>query len=177
MKRITRRDAVGLTLAGLAIRARAASPNGGWSLGVIAEFRTGSPYGIIEQTNRSNAFSHGQRPNLRGNHVLSVGRSKSERLAQWFDTSQFEAPGVGVFGNSPRNLCCGPGFAVVDVSIQKRFQITEGSRLEFRADFFNLPNHANFRIPERRRGNSGFGRVRGTIGTGRQTQLGLRLEF
>lgn len=150
---------------------------GGWGLGVIAEARTGSPYGIIEQRNESNTFSHGQRPNVAGDHVLSGGRSKEARLLEWFDTSQFTAPGVGVFGNSPRNICCGPGFAVVDVSIQKRFNITEKSRLEFRADFFNIANHANFRIPERRRGNSGFGRIRGTIGTGRQTQLGLRLEF
>ena len=150
---------------------------GGWSLGVIAEFRTGSPFGIIEQTNRSNAFSHGQRPNLLGDPTLSSGRAKAERLARWFDTSQFASPGVAVFGNSPRNICCGPGFAVVDVSIQKRFQVTEDVRVEFRADFFNMPNHANFSIPERRHGNSGFGRVRGTIGTGRQTQLGLRLEF
>lgn len=150
---------------------------GGWSLGVIAEFRTGSPYGIIEQTNRSNAFSHGQRPNVLGDHTLSGSRSKGERLLRWFDTSQFEAPGVGVFGNSPRNVCCGPGFGVVDVSIQKRFAITERTRLEFRGDIFNVANHANFNIPERRRGNSGFGRIRGTIGTGRQTQLGLRLEF
>ena len=133
--------------------------------------------GDREQTNRSNAFSHGQRPNRLGNHILSGGRSKAEQLARWFDISQFEAPGVGIFGNSPRNLCCGPGFAVVDVSIQKRIQITERTRLEFRADFFNLPNRANFNIPERRRGNSGFGRVRSTIGTGRQAQLGLRLEF
>ena len=150
---------------------------GGWGLGVIAEFRTGSPYGIIEQTNRSNTFSYGQRPNLLGDHVLSGGRSKADQLARWFDTSQFESPGVGVFGNSPRNLCCGPGFATVDVSIQKRFSITEKTKLEFRADFFDLPNHANFRNPERRHGNPGFGRIRGTIGTGRQTQLGLRLEF
>jgi hypothetical protein len=150
---------------------------GGWSLGVIAEFRTGSPFGVVEQTNRSNAFSHSQRPNLLGDPTLSAGRSKAERLAQWFDTSLFEAPGAGVFGNGPRNICCGPGFAVVDVSIQKRFAVTEGVRLEFRADFFNIANHANFSIPERRHGNSGFGRVRGTIGTGRQTQLGLRPEF
>lgn len=150
---------------------------GGWGLGVIAEFRTGSPYGIIEQRNESNTFSHGQRPNVAGDHVLSGNRSKEAKLLEWFDTSQFTRPGVGVFGNSPRNVCCGPGFAVVDVSIQKRFAITEGTRLEFRADFFNIANHANFRIPERRRGNSGFGRIRGTIGTGRQTQLGLRLEF
>ena len=150
---------------------------GGWSLGVIAEFRTGSPYGIIEQTNRSNTFSHGQRPNVLGDHALSGSRSKGERLLRWFDTSQFQEPGVGVFGNAPRNVCCGPGFGVVDVSIQKRFAITERARLEFRGDIFNIANHANFNIPERRRGNSGFGRIRGTIGTGRQTQLGLRLEF
>ena len=150
---------------------------GGWGLGVIAEFRTGSPYGIIEQRNESNTFSHGQRPNVAGDHVLSGNRSKEAKLLEWFDTSQFTRPGVGVFGNAPRNVCCGPGFAVVDVSIQKRFNLTEKSRLEFRADFFNIANHANFRIPERRRGNSGFGRIRGTIGTGRQTQLGLRLEF
>ena len=98
---------------------------GGWSLGVIAEFQTGSTYCVFEQTNRSNALSHGQRPNRLGDHNLSGSRSKSEQLARWFDTSQFEAPGVGVFGNSPRNLCCGPEFAVVDVSIQKRFQISE----------------------------------------------------
>ena len=150
---------------------------GGWSLGIIAEFRTGSPFGIIEQTNRSNTFSHGQRPNLLGDPTLSGSRSKAERLAQWFNTSMFEAPGAGIFGSSPRNICCGPGFALLDISIHKRFSVTEDVRLEFRADFFNIANHANFNIPERRRGNSGFGRIRGTIGTGRQTQLGLRLEF
>ena len=137
---------------------------GGWSLGVIAEFRTGSPFGLIEQRNTSNTFSHGQRLNRLGDHGLSGGRSKAEKIAQWFDPSQFQAPGVGIFGNAPRNICCEPGFAVVGVSIQKRFAVSEGVRLEFRADFFNLPNHANFRIPERRRGNSGFGRIRGTIG-------------
>lgn len=64
---------------------------GGRSLGVIAEFRTGSPFGNIEQTNRSNTFSHGQRPNILGSHFLSGSRSKAERLARWFDTSQFES--------------------------------------------------------------------------------------
>lgn len=150
---------------------------GGWSLGLIGELRSESPYGIIEQTNRSNAFGNGRRPNILGNHVLPGGRSKAERLREWFDMSQFESPGVGTFGNSPRKLCCGPGFAVPDAPIQKRFAITEDVRLEFRADCFNIAYHANFRIPERRHENSGFGRVRSAIGTGRQTQIGLRLEF
>ena len=85
---------------------------GGWGIGIIAEFRNGIPYGVIENTNRSNTFSHGQRPHLLG---------QPERLSNWrsnirgntyFDTGLFVAPGVGVFGSSPRNICCGPGGSI-----------------------------------------------------------------
>src|SRR5262249_55077500 len=37
---------------------------GGWSTGLIAEFRTGPPWGVVEQVNGTNAFSPSQRPNL-----------------------------------------------------------------------------------------------------------------
>ena len=150
---------------------------GGWSLGVIAEFRTGSPYGVIEQTNRSNTFSPGQRPHLVGAPELSSSRSTGDRIAEWFNTAAFEQPGAGVFGGSPRTLCCGPGQAVVDTSINKKFFFSESKHVEFRADFFNIANTPNFALPELRRGNGGFGRIRGTVGTGRQLQLGLHLQF
>lgn len=133
--------------------------------------------GIIEQTNRSNTSRHGPQPNILDSHVLSGGRSKTKRVAHWFDTSQLESPGVGVFGNSPPKLCWASGFAVVDISAQKRFRKTERTMLELSADFSNLPNHANFRIQEHGLANSGFGRIRDVIRTQRQTQLGLRLEF
>jgi hypothetical protein len=38
----------------------------------------------------------------------------------------------------------GPGFQVWDMSLLKVFPIREKSRVEFRAEFFNLPNHTNF---------------------------------
>ncbi len=47
----------------------------------------------------------------------------------------------------------------------------------FRSDFYNLPNRANFNVPNAVRGRGDFGRITSTRGTGRQIQLSLRLEF
>ena len=152
---------------------------GGWGIGLIAEFRNGSPYGVVENTNRSNTFSHAQRPNLLG---------QPERLSNWrdnikgntyFDTSLYAAPGVGIFGSAPRNVCCGPGFTGIDLSVHKWFNFTERYKLQYRADFYNLPNTPVFANPELRRGRGGFGRVSNTLtgSNGRLIQMSLRFEF
>ena len=119
---------------------------GGWSLGVIAEFRTGSPYGVIEQTNRSNTFSPGQRPHLVGAPELSSSRSTGDRIAEWFNTAAFEQPGAGVFGGSPRTLCCGPGQAVVDTSINKKFFFSESKHVEFPGGLLQHCEYAELRF-------------------------------
>ena len=152
---------------------------GGWGVGTITEFRSGIPYGVIERTNRSNTFSHSQRPNLVGNPTLSGGRSRTEFLREFFNTSAFEAPAVGVFGSSPRTLCCGPGFMGIDISAHKWFNFTERYRLQFRTDLFNVINRPNFRNPGTVRGRGDFGRIGGILvgSTGRQIQFALRLEF
>jgi len=150
---------------------------GGWSVGVIAEMRSGAPWGAIEQTNLTNTFSSTNRPNLRCNPILDSGRSRSEFLAQYFDTTCFAAPTVGEFGNAARNLGFGPGFIGVDASVTKRWQLTERWRFQFRGDFLNLPNRANFNVPNAVRGRGDFGRVTSTVGTGRQIQLSARVEF
>ena len=53
---------------------------GDWGMGVITEFRQGAPYGVIEQTNTSNTFSHAQRPNLIRDPALDADRPRSEFL-------------------------------------------------------------------------------------------------
>ena len=152
---------------------------GGWGLGAITEFRSGAPWGAVELTNRTNTFSHSQRPNLLSDPRLPSGRPRSEFLARWFDTSALEAPGVGVFGTAPRTICCGPGFVQIDVNLHKWFDLTERYRLQFRADFFNIINRPNFRNPAARRGRGDFGRIGGILtgATGRQIQFSLRFEF
>ena len=65
----------------------------------------------------------------------------------------------------------------------KAFVASEGKRLQFRAEFFNLPNHPNLGAPNgtvfRTDGsrNPTVGRITNTVGTSRQVQLALRFEF
>jgi hypothetical protein len=152
---------------------------GGWGVGVITEFRTGSPYSVIENTNTSNTFSASQRPNILGDPEQLSNWRENVKGTPFFDPALFEAPGTGVFGDAPRSVCCGPGFANVDASVHKWFNFTERWKLQFRGDFYNLPNHPAFASPGTSRGGPGFGNVSGVlIGTGgRVTQLALRLEY
>lgn len=150
---------------------------GGWSLGLITELRGGAPWGAIEQTNLTNTFSSSNRPNLRCDPTLDAGRPRADVLAAYFSTSCFTAPAVGEFGSAPRNVGFGPGFIGVDASLTKRWELTERWRFQFRGDFLNLPNRANFNLPNAVRGRGDFGRVTSTVGTGRQIQLSARLEF
>ena len=152
---------------------------GGWGIGVISEFRTGSPFVVIENRNVSNTYSASQRPNILGDPVQQSGWRGNVKGETFFDTGLFAAPGAGVFGSSPSSLCCGPGLANVDFSVHKWCDFTERLRMQFRADFFNFPNHPQFANAEERRGRGGFGMISSTLrGTGgRISQLSLRLEF
>ena len=104
--------------------------------------------------------------------------------ALWFNPAAFTnrvgfTTGVGPyrFGNSARNNIVGPGLVQVDASLFKSFRFAEKTELDFRAEFFNLPNHPNFGQPAATVGVAGFGRVSSTRTDQRQIQLGLRLTF
>lgn len=100
-----------------------------------------------------------------------------------FDTSSFQQySDVGRFGTSPRTVCCGPGINNFDVSILKDTAINERFRTQFRAEFFNIANHAQFTSVD---GNISDGDVQsgGTFGKvlrardPRLIQLALKLIF
>lgn len=152
---------------------------GGWGIGLISEFRSGVPFGAIENTNRMNTFSHVQRPNLLGDISRVSNWRSNVRANTYFDPTVFEAPGVGAIGTSPRNVCCGPGFNGFDLSVHKWFTFTERHKLQLRGDFYNLFNRALFANPELRRGRANFGRISSVLigSNGRLAQVSLRLEF
>ena len=152
---------------------------GGWGIGLISEFRNGVAIGVIENTNRMNAFSHAQRPNLLGSFSRLSSWRSNVRANTYFDPALFESPGVGAVGNSPRNVCCGPGFNGFDLSVHKWFSFTEKHRLQLRGDFYNLFNRALFGNPELRNGRGNFGRVSSVLvgSSGRLAQVSVRLEF
>jgi hypothetical protein len=89
-------------------------------------------------------------------------------------------PQAGTYGNAGRNILRGPDFATYDLSLFRNFVIMEHSRLEFRAEAFNLANSSFFANPTVTNVNSGnFGQSTGIVpGLGPRTiQLALRLVF
>ncbi len=56
-------------------------------------------------------------------------------------------PGTRHFGNEGRDVLHGPSFKQWDFAIYKNTAITERLNMQFRAEFFNLPNHPNFANP------------------------------
>jgi len=90
-----------------------------------------------------------------------------------------------VVGTNGRNSLLGPGLVNFDFTVLKDTRITEKLRVQFRAEFFNLFNHANFQAPNIDAGTStiGFGAnpipvvLSQTVTEGRDIQFGLKLIF
>jgi hypothetical protein len=147
---------------------------GGWRTGVIASFQSGPPFTVFNNTNDTNVFPAGNvRPDLVGDPGLS---SDQRTLQRWFNTDAFAAPPPFRFGNAPRSVLRGPGISNVDLSLSKSFPITERVRTEFRGEFFNLLNKANFNPPGATRGTPAFG-VISSARDPRRVQLALRITF
>jgi hypothetical protein len=70
----------------------------------------------------------------------------------------------------------GPGIESVDLSLFKNFNIDEHRRVQFRAECFNLLNHANFGLPENDLESPAFGQIL-QAGPPRLLQLALKLVF
>ena len=150
---------------------------GGWQLGAIAEMRSGPPFGVTEQTNRLNAFSPSQRPNLVGDPKLPSDRPRAELIQRWFDISAFTFPGDAVLGNAGRTVLRGPGFANLEASLMKNWKWADRRTIQLRGEFFNVLNRPNFGLPSRARGNAGAGTISATVNDGRIVQIGLKLAF
>jgi hypothetical protein len=104
------------------------------------------------------------------------------RPDQWFDPRAFRMPTPGTFGNVSRGSLIGPGLFNVDTSLFKKFTIRETVNLQFRAEVFNVFNHANFSYPNAVvfSGNEispSAGVVTQTATTSRQLQFALKLLF
>ena len=99
-------------------------------------------------------------------------------ISQWFNTAAFVAPANGTFGNVRRNILIGPNWRDLDLSLGKSFQLIEGTRLEIRADSFDVLNHPNFSQPNASIGIgvAGGGQIT-NANTFRQMQLGGRFTF
>jgi len=81
------------------------------------------------------------------------------------------------FGNSGNFILTGPGLVNFDVNIARTFALTERVRLDFRAEFFNLLNEAQFLFPAAAVNQPTAGIISQTATSARQIQFGLKLVF
>jgi hypothetical protein len=146
---------------------------GGWQFQTITNFHSGVPYTPTVSRDVANIGVASQHPNLVG-----PGCRKSGSLKNYFILTDFAVPANYTFGNSGTDTCRGGSFEEVDMSLFKDFAITEGTRLQFRAEAFNIPNSAYFNIPSTTTvDTSNGGQVTSTANQNRQLQFALKYVF
>jgi len=150
---------------------------GGWQATAIYQTQTGFPLTVTQSGNRSLTNSS----NERASRICDGNLPADQRTrSRWFNTSCFALSALGTFGNGGRNVLRYPGQNNLDFSLLKSVQFTESRRLEFRAEFFNLPNHTQFLITGGIGANVSAPTTFGVVSAAqdpRITQLSLRLIF
>jgi hypothetical protein len=110
-----------------------------------------------------------------------TGNVTDPTLERWFNTDAFSLPEPYTIGNVARTLpdVRSDGLFSIDFSLFKTFSITERTRLQFRAEAFNLTNTPTFDTPGRGLNSATFGVVTATAFNPkpREFQFALRLEF
>jgi hypothetical protein len=150
---------------------------GKWQLAGLLHIQSGQPYTVTAPAPDTGTGSTVNRADRVADGRLSTDRPKSDWLNQFFDTIAFRRPARGAVGTAGVGVLTGPGLFNSDVTVMKSFDITEQVKLRFRAEFFNVFNHANFANPVSDVTSSAFGRIASTYGFPRQIQFGLRLQF
>jgi hypothetical protein len=128
------------------------------------------PFSPVLQTSTTNTGT-GSRPNV----IAPV--TYPGTLQQWFSIASYGIPAPYTYGNAGRDTLVGPGRTNLDLSLFKSFTIHEQTRVEFRAEAFNVFNHPQFGLPNPNIGNGQAGTITSIVGNPRQLQMGVRLQF
>jgi hypothetical protein len=165
---------------------------GHWQVNVIERATTGFPLFVVDSANEAGVdFSYNgdtfQRPNEVGNPNTGTCPNgfRVHTIECWFNTSAFAKAPAGELGTAPRAPVYGPRFVNTDFSIIKDFPLPrEAMNLQFRAEFFNLLNHAQFFLngfsdtgEQDISTPSSFGVINNTVNNPRLIQFALRLNF
>jgi hypothetical protein len=147
---------------------------GGWQVAGVSNFKDGFPLAVTNATNNTNSFGGNQRPNVIANPNL-----KGNSIYDWFNTAAFAQPAPFTFGNAPRTLpyLRAQGTINTDLTLQKYWRLwNETSKLQLRAEFYNLFNRTQFFAPGTTFGTSTFGVIPGALAA-RSIQFGMKLYW
>jgi hypothetical protein len=149
----------------------------GWQCNGIVQVQSGTPFTVYDPSDPNLDGETSDRPDLVGNpYPPGFHRSVQED----FNTAAFQRTPYGSdqFGTASRDLLRSRRFANVDFSLFKNTPVTDRINVQFRAEIFNLFNHANFSAPVSDITSASFGQIINTLpNSEREIQLGLRLWF
>ena len=172
----------------------------GWWISTIISAQSGFP--ITPQLGSDRALAGDTYAFLRPDIGPSFNASTvvEGKVSQWFNPTMFSLPAAGTYGDAGRGILRGPGLFDTDFSVVKDTKapfLGEAGVIEFRAEVFNLLNHANFALPVATVwssatpstvaagpiGSAGIpafgtaGQITSTVTNSRQIQLALKVIF
>jgi hypothetical protein len=161
----------------------------GWEFTGIASYKSGLPFNVLTGLDTmmtgDGYMGYYARPDIVGNPYLPHS-NKNQYLSEYFNTTAFAQPCttalVGglcpgpALGNFGRNVLTGPGYADWDLGLFKDTDLAEGVKAQFRGEFFNAFNRANFSNPDNNMQDTLFGAIN-TAQPGRTVQLSLKFIF
>jgi hypothetical protein len=158
---------------------------GGWQLNGILTLESGIPFTVTAPDESATGSSHAAYASCVGNPYQGATTNPSQIAGSgstgfYLNPAAFAIPALGTFGTCAPRAFHGPGIESLDASIFKIFALTERYKLEFRSEFFNALNHANFTNPSSSFTTSSlgsFGKVFNTTTDPREIQFGLKLYF
>ena len=138
----------------------------GWQFNALLAVNSSTPFTVYDSANVSLQAPHpgvsgmfGDRPNVSGN----PNNGAPHKVSQWIAPSAFQrldpVANAGQFGNEGRNSIDGPAYGSLDASLDKNFSITEKTKIQFRAEAFNVTNHVNLIPPVFDINSPAFGQI------------------
>ena len=153
---------------------------GGWQTFGIWSFQTGRPFtvALLPDLDNSNTgrsmlgFGANDRPNVLRQPGSLRALRRNGGLTRPPSQSRPTAPSATRDATSSR----GRGYQNISVSLIKNTKLKEGVALQFRAEAFNLLNHANLDLPDIFVGSPTFGRI-SSAQNPRRVQFGIKLLY
>ena len=164
---------------------------GGWNVNYFTNAHSGFPVTVFASA--ANSGGRTPRGNLRANAYKPFSTTGTSTIDAFYGpvtassfcaagvndgTCAFGRPADGQLGNVGVGSLRAPSFFNMDMSIGKKFQVTEKNYVDFRMEMFNALNHASWGAPGRDITNpAAFGQITGMVQNSRNIQFGLKYYF
>ena len=150
----------------------------GWRLSTLYRVRTGNYMSVTAGSNLDLARNGS---NVNSQPALyvggdTIGDHSGRPNTYWINRNAYRLPAVGTFGNAGTRTVAGPNQWDLDVAVTRTFRMTEGQRLEFRWEAYNVTNSFRSQNPNSDASNQLFGEIRAARDP-RIMQFALKYSF